>query len=128
VAEAQKWLGTPYSFGAGDAKGPTVGKTGKGFDCSGFIKYLYAKDYGIDLPHLASAQASMGVPVKQEDLQPGDVVFFGQKGKEHHEGLYLGNGQFIHAPHTGDVVKISSLSDSYYQKNFAGGRRYAPAA
>jgi len=124
IAEAKSWLGTPYSFGAGDNKGPTVGRTGKGFDCSGFIKYLMAKEYNVDLPHLASAQARIGVAVKMDDLRPGDAVFFGTKGKEHHEGLYVGNGQFIHAPHTGDVVKISNLSDPYYTKQFAGGRRY----
>lgn len=120
VAEAKKWLGTPYSFGAGDNSGPTVGKTGKGFDCSGFAKYLYAKEYGVNLPHFAASQMKMGKPVDQQDLAPGDLVFF---NKGEHEGIYLGNGQFIHAPHTGDVVKISNLSDPYYQQHFAGGRR-----
>jgi cell wall-associated NlpC family hydrolase len=128
VVEAKKWLGTKYSFGAGGNQGPTVGRTGKGFDCSGFIKYLMFQEFGIDLPHLASAQAKIGKYIdKPENLRPGDAIFFGTKGKEGHEGLYIGNGQFIHAPKTGDVVKISSLKSDYYKQRFVGGRRYGAA-
>ena len=62
----------------------------------------------------------MGVPVSRSDLQPGDLVFFDGLG---HMGIYIGGGQFIHAPHTGDVVKISSLSDSWYASTYVGAKR-----
>jgi cell wall-associated NlpC family hydrolase len=65
-------------------------------------------------------QYSYGSPVSKENLQPGDLVFFNNLG---HEGLYIGGGQFIHAPHTGDVVKISSLSESWYASTYVGARR-----
>jgi cell wall-associated NlpC family hydrolase len=113
VKAAKQYLGTKYAWG---------GTTPKGFDCSGFVQYLYAHA-GVKLGRTTYDQIKQGQHVGLNHLQPGDVVFFSQKGDVHHEGLYIGNGQFIHAPHTGDVVKISSLSDPYYQSQFAGGRR-----
>jgi cell wall-associated NlpC family hydrolase len=74
---------------------------------------------GVGLPRDAAAQFSMGTAVPMSDLQPGDLVFFYGLG---HVGIYVGNGAFIHAPHTGDVVKISSLSGSY-ASSFVGARR-----
>ena len=74
---------------------------------------------GVSLPHNAAAQYGYGAPVSQGDLQPGDLVFFDGLG---HVGLYIGGGQFIHAPHTGDVVKISSLS-GWYAATYVGARR-----
>lgn len=71
----------------------------------------------MSLPHYAAAQYTMGVPVSRDDLQPGDLVFFHGLG---HMGMYIGGGQFIHAPHMGDVVKISSLSDSWYAATYVG--------
>ncbi len=81
--------------------------------------YVYAQ-LGVSLPHYAAAQYDMGVAVGRDQLQPGDLVFFRGLG---HMGMYVGGGNFIHAPHTGDVVKISSLSDSYYTANWVGARR-----
>ena len=104
-----RYLGTPYVWG---------GSSPSGFDCSGFVMFVYAQ-VGVSLPHSSYAQYGVGVAVSQSDLQPGDLVFFDGLG---HVGIYIGGGQFIHAPHTGDVVKISSLS-GYYSSNFAGGRR-----
>jgi cell wall-associated NlpC family hydrolase len=72
--------------------------------------YVYAQ-VGVSLPHYTGAQWNMGVPVSPDQLQPGDLVFFNGVS---HVGIYIGGGQFIHAPHTGDVVKISSLSDDSY--------------
>jgi len=75
---------------------------------------------GVSLPHNAAMQYSYGSAVSRENLAPGDLVFFNGLG---HVGLYIGGGQFIHAPHTGDVVKISSLSESWYASTYVGARR-----
>jgi len=111
VGIAMQYLGTPYVWG---------GASPSGFDCSGFAMYVYAQ-VGISLPHNAAMQYnSVGVPVSRDDLQPGDLVFFDGLG---HMGIYIGGGQFIHAPHTGDVVKISSLYDSWYASTYVGAKR-----
>ncbi len=81
--------------------------------------YAFAQ-VGVSLPHHAASQYGMGVPVSRDALQTGDLVFFNGLS---HVGIYIGGGQFVHAPHTGDVVKISSLSDSWYASTWVGGRR-----
>jgi peptidoglycan DL-endopeptidase CwlO len=110
VGIAMQYLGVPYAWG---------GSTPSGFDCSGFVMYVYAQ-VGVSLPHYTGAQWSYGVPVSRSDLEPGDLVFFDGLG---HVGIYVGGGQFIHAPQTGDVVKISSLGDGYYAASYDGARR-----
>ena len=87
----------------------TAAPSPSGFDCSGFVMYVYAK-IGVSLPHNAAAQYGYGTPVSRDQLQPGDLVFFNGLG---HDGIYIGGGSFIHSPHTGDVVKISSMSGWY---------------
>jgi len=109
VGVAMRYLGVPYVWG---------GSTPRGFDCSGLVMYAFAA-IGISLPHSSYAQFNMGTPVSIGQLQAGDLVFFSGAS---HVGIYIGGGQFIHAPHTGDVVKISSLS-GYYSSAWAGGRR-----
>ena len=109
VGIAMQYLGTPYVYG---------GSSPSGFDCSGFVMYVYAK-VGVSLPHNAAAQYGYGTPVDRSQLQPGDLVFFNGLG---HNGMYIGGGQFIHSPHTGDVVKISSLS-GWYSSTWVGARR-----
>jgi cell wall-associated NlpC family hydrolase len=109
VGIAMQYLGVPYVWG---------GSSPRGFDCSGFVSYVFAQ-IGVSLPHSSYAMFGMGTPVSISQLQPGDLVFFTGAS---HMGIYIGGGQFIHAPHTGDVVKISSLS-GYYSSNFAGARR-----
>ena len=109
VGIAMRYLGTPYVW---------VGASPSGFDCSGLVMYVYSQ-VGVSLPHSSYAQYAAGVPVSYGDLQPGDLVFFDGLG---HVGIYVGGGNFIHAPHTGDVVKISSLS-GWYASTFVGARR-----
>lgn len=111
VAIAMEYLGVPYQWGGASPE--------TGFDCSGFIMYVYAK-VGVGLPHYAAAQYGYGVPVSKDELEPGDLVFFDGLG---HNGIYIGAGQFIHAPHAGDVVKISGLSDPWYAATWVGARR-----
>jgi peptidoglycan DL-endopeptidase CwlO len=110
VGIAMQYLGTPYVW-AGSSPG--------GFDCSGLVMFVYSQ-VGVYLPHNAAAQYNYGVPVSRDQLEPGDLVFFDGLG---HVGIYIGGGQFIHAPHTGDVVKISSLDESWYAATYVGARR-----
>lgn len=99
VAKAQ--MGKPYRWGA---TGPSS------FDCSGLMQYAFKNGAGVSLPRVSRDQATVGKKVSKAELQPGDLVFFAKGGRIHHVGMYLGNDQYIHAPQTGDVVKISKLS------------------
>jgi peptidoglycan DL-endopeptidase CwlO len=110
VEIAERYLGVPYVYAGADPSG---------FDCSGFTMYVYAQ-VGISLPHNAAMQFGEGTPVSYDQLAPGDLVFFYGLG---HVGMYIGGGNFIHAPHTGDVVKISPLA-GHYASVFDGARRY----
>ena len=101
VAVAMQYLGTPYVWG-GAAPG--------GFDCSGLTSYAYGQ-LGIGLSHFTGAQWNEGVHVPADQMLPGDLVFF--HSDLHHMGMYIGGGQMIHAPQTGDVVKISPLMSAY---------------
>jgi peptidoglycan DL-endopeptidase CwlO len=109
VGIAMGYLGTPYVYG---------GASPSGFDCSGFVMYVFSQ-VGVSLPHNAAAQYGSGTPVDRSQLQPGDLVFFNGLG---HVGIYVGGGSFIHAPHTGDVVKISSMT-GWYSSTYMGARR-----
>jgi len=104
---ALQYLGVPYVWG---------GSTPSGFDCSGLVMYVYAQ-LGISLPHYTVAQWNATLPISQSQMQPGDLVFFNGLG---HVGIYIGNGQFVDAPHTGSVVRIDSLGNF---GGFDGARR-----
>jgi peptidoglycan DL-endopeptidase CwlO len=94
-----------------------------GFDCSGLTRYVYAQ-LGVKLTHYAAAQWHEGTPVASKDVRPGDLVFFEPKlDGPGHVGIYLGGGYFLHAPHTGDVVKITSFADQHYASMYMGAER-----
>jgi cell wall-associated NlpC family hydrolase len=111
VAIATRYLGVPYVWGGASPQ--------SGFDCSGLVMYVYAQ-LGVSLPHFAASQYNYGIPVPRDRLEPGDLVFFHALG---HVGIYVGNDEFIHAPHTGDVVKISTLNEFSYASTYVGARR-----
>ncbi len=110
VGIAMQYLGVKYVWG---------GASPSGFDCSGLISYAYGQ-LGVSLPHSTYALWNLGSPVSRDALEPGDIVFFDGLG---HAGIYIGGGQFVHAPHTGDVVKISSMGESWYASTYVGARR-----
>ncbi|WP_411680346.1 NlpC/P60 family protein [Clostridium thailandense] len=105
VSYASKFIGTPYVWG-GTTPSP-------GFDCSGFTQYVYG-NFGISIGRTTYDQINDGVEVSRDKLQPGDLVFFGTKDNPHHVGMYIGNNCYIHAPRTGDSIKISPLTRSDY--------------
>ncbi|MHB9004019.1 MAG: C40 family peptidase [Coriobacteriia bacterium] len=109
VETAFAYHGIPYLWG---------GETTAGFDCSGLILYVF-RQHGVELPHYSGSQFLLGEKVLPASLQPGDVVFFGSP--IHHVGMYIGGGYYIHAPRTGDFVKVSALAA---RSDYAGARRY----
>ncbi|AZV55230.1 C40 family peptidase [Clostridium sp. AWRP] len=108
VAYASNFLGVPYVWG---------GTSPSGFDCSGLVQYVYA-NFGINLPRTSQEQQNVGTPVSRNELQPGDLVFFGSPA--YHVGMYVGDGKFIEAPRTGLSVRIAALDN---RSDFTGGRR-----
>lgn len=115
VAIAKSCLGIPYVWG---------GESPSGFDCSGLVYYVL-KTLGHSPYRTASSQYKMGTYVSKDNLQPGDLVFFQGTSTSgiSHVGIYVGDGQFIHSPHTGDVVKYSDLTSGYYANHYYGARR-----
>lgn len=130
VAAAQRWLGWPYSWGGGDASGPTYGQgTGantKGFDCSGLTVYAYAQ-VGVQLPRVAAQQFMVGTRIPRSaglgPLAPGDLLFFAANPATgagvHHVAIYVGGGQMINAPHTGAAVRVEPV----WMDQYAGAVR-----
>jgi cell wall-associated NlpC family hydrolase len=110
VAIALRYLGTPYSW---------AGASPAGFDCSGFVMYVYGK-LDITLPHSSWMLWGEGRPVTRKHLRAGDIVFFNGRS---HVGIYVQNGKFVHSPHSGDVVKISRFSEDWYGSTYDGARR-----
>src|SRR4030095_9044085 len=122
IQEASKHLGTDYVWGGSTPQ--------TGFDCSGLMQWAYAQS-GIQIPRVTYTQieAPHGTELAAwAALRPGALVFFAASGDVHHVGMFLGGDKFLHAPSTGDVVKVSSLSEPYYSGQFVGGRRFDPGA
>ena len=96
-----------------------------GFDCSGFVRYVFAHAIGMQLPTNSASQFLSGLKVNRADMKPGDLVFFHTRGKRgiSHVGIYISDGNFIHSPASGESVQISSLDDAYWAKHFAGAKR-----
>jgi cell wall-associated NlpC family hydrolase len=107
---ARHLLGTPYRYGGTSPR--------SGFDCSGFVRYVYSH-FGVTLPHSSFADLLRGRRVGRQHLHAGDLVFFDGAG---HVGIYVGRGRFIHAPHTGTVVRIETMS-GWYGSRYVGARR-----
>ena len=116
AAKAKQYLGVPYQWG---------GASPSGFDCSGFVYYVLTS-LGIKVSRTITPMYSEGRAVSKSDLQPGDVVFFQNTYKEglSHVGIYVGGGQFIHSPQSGQVVSFANLNSSYYVKHYYGAVRY----
>ena len=116
VIQAMGLLGVPYKLGGTSEE--------KGFDCSGFVRYMYEKSVGLVLPRRAEEQAKVTEEISRSELKPGDLVFFNTlKRTFSHVGIYVGDGKFIHAPRPGKAVRVDDMREAYWQKRFNGARR-----
>jgi cell wall-associated NlpC family hydrolase len=113
VHVARSLLGTPYRYG---------GASPRGFDCSGLVHYTFSQT-GLRVPRTSREQYRKSRPVPLDAARPGDLVFFSSGKKISHVGIYIGDSRFIHAPDSGQQVKISNLGEDYYRANFVGAGR-----
>lgn len=122
IDRAHQLLGTPYKWGGTS--------TEQGFDCSSFLVYLFKTQANIQLPRTTAAMHRLtAATIKRTALKPGDAVFFkgNGQGRVSHVGLYIGDGKFIHSPRTGKNVRIDSLSNSYWNRNYTTAKRFHKA-
>ncbi len=116
VMQAMGFLGVPYKKGGTSEE--------KGFDCSGFVRYMFEKSVGLVLPRRAEEQAKVTEEISRSELKPGDLVFFNTlKRTFSHVGIYVGDGKFIHAPRPGKAVRVDDMREAYWQQRFNGARR-----
>ena len=118
VLSAMNFLGVPYKRGGNSVS--------NGFDCSGFTRHIFEMSVGLVLPRRADEQAKLSslVPIKKEDLKPGDLVFFNtMRATFSHVGIYVGEGKFIHSPRVGGAVRVEDMREAYWAKRFTGARR-----
>jgi cell wall-associated NlpC family hydrolase len=115
---AQRYLGAPYVYG---------GASPSGFDCSGFVMFVIRNVLGRNITHDMFVQYDLGTPVARGNLQPGDIVFFQNTFRwgMSHNGIYIGNGQFVHAENENTGVKISDINSQYYSSRYYGAVRFA---
>ena len=115
-AAAEDWYGTPYRYG---------GTTRDGIDCSAFVQTIFRDELGLSLPRVTAEQVHEGAPVPRGPYQPGDLIFFRPTNKTRHVGLYLGDGEFVHAG-TREGVTLARLDDPYWRRVFWTARRVLP--
>jgi cell wall-associated NlpC family hydrolase len=118
VINAMNFLGVPYRRGGNTAE--------SGFDCSGFTRHVFENSIGLLLPRRSAEQANSSslIKVQKDDLKPGDLVFFNTMRRAFsHVGIYIGDGKFVHAPRTGQQIKVEDMRASYWTKRFNGARR-----
>lgn len=118
VTRAMNYLGTPYRYGGISPQ--------TGFDCSGFVYYLYGAVFGQRIPRMPHDMVRQGTPVARSDLQRGDLVLFGHRGTFTHIGIYAGNDQFVHATHRGSPVMVTNLDADYYRQRYITAVRLSP--
>ena len=120
VGTAMGFLGVPYRRGGNSAN--------TGFDCSGFVRSIYSQTVGLVLPRRADEQAHATQKIEKSDLRPGDLVFFNTMRRTFsHVGIYVGEGNFIHAPRSGATVRVESMQTPYWSRRFDGARRVETA-
>nr|WP_249937370.1 C40 family peptidase [Roseateles sp. DAIF2] len=118
VLASMNFLGVPYKRGGNTAE--------NGFDCSGFTRHIFEMSVGLVLPRRADEQAKLSslMPIKKDELKPGDLVFFNTMRRTFsHVGIYVGEGKFIHSPRAGGKVRVEDMRDAYWAKRFTGARR-----
>lgn len=116
LAFALSHVGVRYKYGGNTPE--------RGFDCSGLVRWVYNRTWGLMLPRRAKEMAQLGTEVDKTELQPGDLVFFNTLRRTFsHVGIYLGDGQFLHAPSSGGKVRVDNLDENYWQKHWNGARR-----
>jgi cell wall-associated NlpC family hydrolase len=116
VQTAESWIGTPYVWGGDNPD--------DGFDCSGLVRFVFQQTLGMELPRIAKQQRKRGTAVAQNQMKPGDLVFFNtRRDPGSHVGIYLGDDRFLHAPSRGSEVRIDDMHSSYWKRRFTGARR-----
>lgn len=118
VSRAMNYLGTPYRYGGISPQ--------TGFDCSGFVYYLYGAVFGQRIPRMPHEMVREATPVARSDLQKGDLVMFGHRGTITHVGIYSGNNQFVHATNRGSPVMVTNLDADYYNTRYLKAVRLTP--
>ena len=116
LMQALSLIGANYRFGGSSIE--------HGFDCSGFVRYVFTEAVSLELPRSSYAMARLGKAVDRDQLEPGDLLFYNtMRRRASHVAIYLGDGRFVHAPSKGKQVEIVEMSDSYWKKRFNGARR-----
>ncbi len=116
ILSALSQTGVKYKYGGNSPEG--------GFDCSGFVRYVFQQAANLTLPQGARAISQLGQTVTQRELKPGDLVFFNTvRSTFSHVGIYIGNNRFIHSPSAGSAISVTDMGDSYWAKRFTGARR-----
>lgn len=110
---------TPYRYGGNSPE--------NGFDCSGFVRHVYLKSLGLQLPRTSVEISRVGDPLQEDQLRPGDLVFFNtQQQPFSHVGIYMGENRFVHAPKSGKAITIVNMRESYWRSRYDGARRITP--